>query len=219
MKPGSSPAGPADPRAAEGGAGRPLSNRPSRRAGRPVPLLPELAEAWSYARGAGPHPDAGDVPLLRVSTCFVSGRREGIVPERVLPLAASAHGRGELDLSTLLAELEERCRGIHEQHAEGAGVEGPLVEAGAEQAERHGFHDVYTLTKALGELVLVRDQGAVPLTIVRPAIVESAVEKPMAGWIDAVRVADPLLGAYGRARVSALPSAQTRPGSGRCRVP
>ena len=61
--------------------------------------------------------------------------------------------------------------------------------------------------------MLVRDQGAVPLTIVRPAIVESAVEKPMAGWIDAVRVADPLLVAYGRARVSALPSAQTRPGS------
>jgi len=30
--------------------------------------------------------------------------------------------------------------------------------------------------------------------------VESAVEQPFAGWIDAIRVADPLLVAYGRGR-------------------
>lgn len=143
--------------------------------------------------------DAGMVPLLHVSTCFVSGKREGVVPEAVLaPLA------GDADLNATLEALEESCRKIRAEHA---GADKPLVEAGAEQAQRYGFNDVYTLTKALGELLLVRDQGAVPITIVRPAIVESAVEQPFPGWIDAIRVVDPLLVAYGRGRVREFPGA------------
>lgn len=145
--------------------------------------------------------DAGNVPLLHVSTCFVSGTREGLVPERVFP--APPAGESGFDLSTTLAALAEVCRGI----SAGGDADPPFVAAGSEQARRHGFHDVYTLTKALGELLLVRDQGMVPITIVRPAIVESAVEQPFAGWIDAIRVADPLLVAYGRGRTREFPGA------------
>jgi long-chain acyl-CoA synthetase len=145
------------------------------------------------ARGAGRTlalaRDAGDVPLLHVSTCFVSGTREGVVTERVL----------RLDLETIVPALDEACKEI-------AGpADEPFVAAGAEQARRHGFHDVYTLTKALGEALLARDHGAVPVAIVRPAIVESAAEQPFPGWIDAVRVADPLLVAYGRGKARDFP--------------
>ncbi len=148
--------------------------------------------------------DAGNVPLLHVSTCFVSGTREGMVPERVPP-APPGH-EGSFDLDTALAALAEACRKVSERGDAGDAGQ-PLVAAGSEQARRYGFHDVYTLTKALGELLLVRDQGAVPITIVRPAIVESAVEQPFAGWIDAIRVADPLLVAYGRGRTREFPGA------------
>jgi long-chain acyl-CoA synthetase len=149
--------------------------------------------------------DAGNVPLLHVSTAFVSGRREGTVPERVLGLAPpEGGGAGEPDLEAVLAELDLACRRIG---AAGVQADKPYVEAGAALAERYGFHDVYTLTKSLGELLLVRDQGAVPVTIVRPGIVESAAAEPMAGWIDAIRVADPLLVAYGRGRVREFPGA------------
>ncbi|HZF12895.1 MAG TPA: AMP-binding protein [Thermoanaerobaculia bacterium] len=140
--------------------------------------------------------DAGNVPLLHVSTCFVSGTREGVVPESVLP--------GDFDLRTTLAALDESCRKIR---ADSANSDTPLAEAGLAQARRYGFHDVYTLTKALGELLLVREQGAVPITIVRPAIVESAVEQPFPGWIDAIRVADPMLVAYGRGQAREFPGA------------
>ncbi len=98
--------------------------------------------------------DAGNVPLLHVSTCFVSGRRTGLVPEAVLAPAYGQpeHGDGaELTLSATLAALAERCREIRADPADPAGADRAFVEAGAAQARRYGFHDVYTLTKSLGE--------------------------------------------------------------------
>lgn len=138
---------------------------------------------------------AGNVPLLHVSTCFVSGRREGPIPEEVIWPAG-------LDLEQAMAELAETSRRLGADPAAG---EAELVAAGAAAADRYGFHDVYTLTKALAELLLVRDGGPVPLTIVRPAIVESAAREPIPGWIDGVRVVDPMLVAYGRGRLPEFP--------------
>lgn len=156
------------------------------------------------ARGAGRTlqlaRDAGDVPLLHVSTCFVSGRRQGAAPEQVDGPPRMPPGGFELD--AVLSELDAVCRASRAAHANPAAR---LVAAGAEHAARFGFHDVYTFTKWLGEQLLARGQGAVPITILRPAIVESTLQQPMPGWIDAVRVADPLLVAYGRGRARLFP--------------
>src|SRR5207247_2648437 len=121
--------------------------------------------------------DAGNVPLLHVSTCFVSGKREGSVPERVLPPPLAP--AGEFDVAAVLVELEETCRSLRATEKDPSRA---LVRAGAEHAARYGFTDVYTLTKSLGEQILARDRGAVPTTILRPATVESAIRQPMPGW-------------------------------------
>lgn len=146
--------------------------------------------------------DAGDVPLVHVSTCFVSGRRQGTVPE-VLPEV----GEGGQEVDTILEALDRASR---EADAAG-GSDVALVAAGAEQAARYGFHDVYTLTKALGERLVAARRGSVPVAIVRPAIVESAVAEPLPGWLQAVRVMDPLLVVYGRGLVPELPGAADVP--------
>ncbi|MDH3403393.1 MAG: AMP-binding protein [Acidobacteriota bacterium] len=139
--------------------------------------------------------DAGGAPLVHLSTCFVSGRRRGSVAEAVA--APEPTGTADPDPGPLLAALDEAVRE--------AGGPAALAAAGAAMAERYGFHDVYTLTKALGERLLERERGAVPLAIVRPAIVESALAEPLPGWIEAVRVADPLLVAYARGQARELP--------------
>jgi fatty acyl-CoA reductase len=54
--------------------------------------------------------DAGNVPLLHVSTCFVSGKWEGTVPEHVLPPPLVP--ADEFDLTALLEELEASCRSL-----------------------------------------------------------------------------------------------------------
>ncbi len=148
--------------------------------------------------------DAGDVPLVHVSTCFVSGGRRGSVPERLAE-------PGELDLDATLAALDGVCRSLRADPGDPGSGDAELVAAGAAAAARYGFRDVYTLTKALGERLVARRRGAVPVAVVRPAIVESALAQPIPGWIEAVRVADPLLAAYGRGRGREFPGAADVP--------
>ena len=49
-----------------------------------------------------------------------------------------------------------------------------LVEAGRARAASLGWPDAYAMTKALGERALGETRGDVPVSIVRPAIIESA---------------------------------------------
>ena len=150
--------------------------------------------------------DAGDVPLLHVSTCFVCGRRTGWIDE-TLPTIEGEDG--DFDLEASLTELDAVCQALASEV--GGSEDAPWVEAGKTQAERLGFHDVYTLSKALGEQLVAQHRGAVPVAILRPAIVESMVGSALPGWIEEVRVSDPLLVAYGRGRTQDIPGSADVP--------
>jgi len=51
------------------------------------------------------------------------------------------------------------------------------------------FPNTYTFSKALGERILEKHRGDVPVTIVRPAIIGCALKDPFPGWIDSVSAA------------------------------
>ena len=61
-----------------------------------------------------------------------------------------------------------------------------------------GWADCYTFTKALTERMVEEfcaDWG-VPLSIYRPTIIESALEKPSPGWIEGFKMAEPIIISY-----------------------
>ncbi|NVB37707.1 AMP-binding protein [Pseudenhygromyxa sp. WMMC2535] len=66
-----------------------------------------------------------------------------------------------------------------------------LIAAGAERATFWGWPNIYTYTKSIGEQVLLR--SGIPLTIVRPAIVESAVDFPKLGWCEGISTSTPIM--------------------------
>ncbi len=80
-----------------------------------------------------------------------------------------------------------------------------LSKLGMKWARSRGWHDVYTFTKAMGEQVFARNQGSVRTAIVRPAIIESALESPLPGWLNGLRMLDPLILAYGKGRLIDFP--------------
>ena len=80
-----------------------------------------------------------------------------------------------------------------------------LVAAGMEWARPRGWNDTYTYTKALGEQMVVRACGGAPTVIVRPSVIESSLSEPTPGWLDGLRMADPLILAIGKGRLRSLP--------------
>src|SRR6185437_15333026 len=184
------------------------------------------------ASGSRPHAASG-APLPRphyvhVSTAYVAGRRQGHVTEGRLDhdvdwraeAAAATRVRDRVeDASRDAAQLAEFLRDAEREHL----TSGPLtvaadaerrrrewvgkqlVDAGRERARTLGWTDCYTFTKAMAERAVEQSAGDLPLTIVRPSIIESALAQPFPGWIEGFKMAEPLILAYGRGELPDFP--------------
>jgi len=156
--------------------------------------------------------DAGQVPFMHVSTAYVCGRRSGTVvedfsaPEAARETLPRIGDSGVFDLDGIVDALRgEAVELRHRFAADQEACRKQLIDAGMNWARRHGWNDTYTFTKWLGEQLLVRDHGAVPLVIFRPAIIEGSFDEPTPGWMDGLRMADPIIVAYGKGRLNQFP--------------
>src|SRR5207244_9257276 len=77
-------------------------------------------------------------------------------------------------------------------------VKDRLVERGRVHARAMGFTDIYSFTKAMAEHAVVELHGDIPLSILRPSIVESALQEPFGGWLEGFRMAEPIIFGFGR---------------------
>ncbi|MGI9622317.1 MAG: HAD-IB family hydrolase [Acidimicrobiales bacterium] len=187
----------------------------------PVRLVRTLQEL-----GVRPH-------LVAVSTCYVAGSRKGDAPE--MPLVASPFyvpidWRAEVDAarrtrdyveddSRRVARLEEfQTAARNELGAAGTPalsakteqlrerwVKEQMVDAGRTRAASLGFPDAYAFTKALAEQAMEEIRDDIPLSIVRPSIIESAWAEPRPGWIRGFRMAEPIIMNYGRGTLKEFP--------------
>ncbi|HUJ62926.1 MAG TPA: AMP-binding protein [Kofleriaceae bacterium] len=67
-----------------------------------------------------------------------------------------------------------------------------LTDLGMERARHWGWTNTYTYTKSLGEQIILADR-TVQSTIVRPAVVETAVRYPFPGWNEGFNTTAPLM--------------------------
>jgi len=70
-----------------------------------------------------------------------------------------------------------------------------MAQAGTDRAKELGWPNTYTYTKALAEYLLLdrKERDGLDFAIFRPAIVESAVEFPFAGWNEGFNTSGPLV--------------------------
>jgi HAD superfamily hydrolase (TIGR01490 family) len=169
------------------------------------------------------------VHYVHISTAYVAGRRRGVIPEgpvthdvdldaelawgmtqrrviedqsRVVDRLVTLQDKAERDhgragpLTTAAATEESRRAWVRDQ----------LVRAGTERAQSLGWTDCYTFTKALGERVVEQHARSAPVSIVRPSIIESALQVPYPGWIEGFKMAEPLILAYGRGELPEFPA-------------
>lgn len=167
--------------------------------------------------------DCGNVPLVHVSTCFVNSRNEGVIAEEVLPaghtLDSIREGREpgfdiDGEITSMLQQCDARRSNTSAGENKAYGEENKentnaVVEYGLETARKHGWWDGYAFSKSLGEQLVERDRGAVPVAIVRPAIIESSLRDPTPGWIDGIRMLDPLFTEGGKGYLLEFPGDRT----------
>ena len=140
--------------------------------------------------------------LLHVSTCYVAGRADGLVEETEPITGFYPKRRGldddRFDHAEELAECWRRVEQIRRtaeqagEAADSARVKNQLIELGKQRAVHWGWVNTYTYSKSLGEQVLAATRN-LDFTIVRPAIVESALDFPFPGWVEGGRTAAPLV--------------------------
>lgn len=149
----------------------------------------------------------GGIPVVQVSTCYVNGMNSGQVAEDVIkpagaPIPQSEDGYFQTD--ALVRLLHDKITDVRSRYS-GKQLEKKLVELGIREANHYGWSDTYTFTKWLGEQRLMEALAGQSLTIVRPSIIESALKEPMPGWIEGVKVADAIILAYAREKVTLFP--------------
>jgi alcohol-forming fatty acyl-CoA reductase len=171
--------------------------------------------------------------LVTISTCYVAGNRRGTAPEALtsegpfdlglnwrVEVAAARRLRGDAEaasrLPAKLADFRDGAR--RELGAAGAPalaakteqlrtrwVTDQLVDAGRTRAASVSWPDAYAFTKNLGEQAVSEMKGNIPVSIVRPSIIESAFSEPRPGWIRGFRMAEPVIISYARGLLKEFP--------------
>jgi len=186
-------------------------------------------EALELARDLG-------AAFLHVSTAYVAGRRPGRVGEAIERTApngepwdaarerqewraeaeavrAASHG------ATVDVELERQARAQRRRLGASAAehgaflervrrrwVEQRLIDWVHARANRWGWPNAYALSKAMAEQLVAARAGDVPVCVVRPSIVESALSFPFPGWKEGHQTSAPLTWAMSEGPLKHLPA-------------
>ena len=162
--------------------------------------------------------------MMHVSTCYAAGsadghRYEDDIPEDWCPNARKSF-RLEREIRDALAAIERvqaesrdqlRHAEFHEhesdedapresavEHRRKQWVEERLKEVGRKRAQTWGWPNTYSYTKSLGEQLVLANRDTLNVTVVRPAIIESAMRDPFPGWNQGVNTSAPLTYLAGR---------------------
>ncbi len=154
--------------------------------------------------------------MLHVSTCYVAGGADGHRYEEDIPLDwcpddRQARFNVQREIKDALAAIERIEAASHEQanYADFSGgdaqaregisegrrkrwVEDRLKQEGLARAQRWGWPNTYSYTKSMGEQLVLAARGELEATVVRPAVIESAVADPAPGWNQGVNTSAPL---------------------------
>jgi thioester reductase-like protein len=150
----------------------------------------------------------GNVPMVQVSTCYVNGHNVGDIDERVYPpqnTGLKLLDDGSYHVSPLMDRYLSQCQKIDQRASSKEQAEKEKITCGVKEARKYGWNDTYTFTKWMGEQLLIQRLKGSGLTIVRPSIIESTVKDPVAGWLEGIKVADALIFAFARGKLSFFP--------------
>jgi long-chain acyl-CoA synthetase len=153
--------------------------------------------------------------LMHLSTCYVTGARDGRIPEDLetnynpknIPGFDAGHELQELQ--RLIGETERAAQekdliprrrpksgramsDTQMRKARQRWLRNELADLGTERAQRYGWPNTYTFTKSLAESLIAKLGADLPIAVVRPSVVETSTDDPFPGWNEGVNTSAPL---------------------------
>ncbi|KAJ7545775.1 hypothetical protein O6H91_08G009800 [Diphasiastrum complanatum] len=145
--------------------------------------------------------------FLHLSTAFVNGQRRGCVPEKPLKMGESIakelsgdHAAPGVDVLAEIALAQKALNGVNTETV--VAQTAYMKRLGVQRAKLHGWQDTYVFTKAMGEMLIEESRAQIPVVILRPSVIESTIAEPFSGWMEGLRMMDPILIAYGKGQIN-----------------
>ncbi|KAL0011864.1 hypothetical protein SO802_006972 [Lithocarpus litseifolius] len=138
-----------------------------------------------------------------LAKAYVSGERQGLIMEKPFHMgqtiaeesAASKTPPESIAVLDIIAEIElasDLKLSVHKN---------AVAQKMIELAKIFGWQNTYVFTKAMGEMLLNSMRGDIPVVIIRPGVIESSIKDPFPGWIQGIKMLDPLILSYGKGRL------------------
>ncbi|XP_047171411.1 fatty acyl-CoA reductase 2, chloroplastic [Vigna umbellata] len=146
--------------------------------------------------------------FLHVSTAYVNGQRQGRIMERPFSIGqciAKEKFISEVSpkyIPTLDVEGEINLVSNYKGDVEDNLLAQKMKEIGLERARRYGWQDTYVFTKAMGEMMIDKLRGDIPVVVMRPSVIESTFSEPFPGWMEGNRMMDPIVLCYGKGQLT-----------------
>jgi nucleoside-diphosphate-sugar epimerase len=172
----------------------------------PLPTDRSIAEVLQVGQNGGSQ-SGGNYDVRReIETCVGYCRK--VEADSWLP-AQQLEFRRVVEREHAGRELSESRLRHHQENQRLRWVKRRLVDEGIRRGRELGWHDCYTFTKAMGEQLIDLERGDLPVVLLRPSIIESSLAEPEAGFLDGLKVADPLILHYSKGRLPDFPADPT----------
>ncbi|XP_056689738.1 alcohol-forming fatty acyl-CoA reductase isoform X2 [Spinacia oleracea] len=140
--------------------------------------------------------------LIHVSTAYVCGVKAGLISESPYAMGETLNGEATLDIDLEKKLVEQTLINLIEEQVSEKTIRQRMKELGSQRAKLYGWPNTYVFTKAMGEMLVGKHRGNLPVVIMRPTIVCSTLKDPFPGWLESCRTLDMVAVSYGKGSLS-----------------
>ncbi|BBH05140.1 hypothetical protein Prudu_016445, partial [Prunus dulcis] len=143
--------------------------------------------------------------LLHVSTAYICGEREGLIPEDSSCMEEMEKEITKFDFKVQEKNLvEEKLNELKAQNVTEEVITTTMKNFGIERAKLYGWPNTYVFTKAMGEILLRHSKDNLSVVIIRPTVVTSTYKEPFPGWVQGFRTIDSVIAGYCKGKLTCL---------------
>ncbi|RZC64786.1 hypothetical protein C5167_008477 [Papaver somniferum] len=126
--------------------------------------------------------------LVHVSTAYVCGEESGVISEKPFLMGKTLNQTSEiLDIEAELKHMRNRLEELKGLQVSKSEETEAMENFGLERSRAFGWPNTYVFTKAMGEMLIGKYGGNLPIVIIRPIIITGTYKEPFPGWIEGAR--------------------------------